>query len=77
MWTTLFCLCEQDYCATSSSTTLDKSRPVKVNDIMQVKIYLIHKPISGIKIDDTTAKIIAIVANSLERFASYSEADIE
>ena len=53
------------------------SRAVKVKDIIQVKIYLIHKLIKGIKIEDTTATIIAMAANSLERFASYSEADIE
>lgn len=48
-----------------------------MKDIIQVKIYLIHKLIKGIKIEDTTATIIAMEANSLERFASYSEADIE
>ena len=61
----------------SDPTKYKVSRAVKVKDIIQVKIYLNHKPIIGIKIDDTTATIIAMAANSLERFASYSEADIE
>ena len=61
----------------SLHTPLFISQSVKVKDIIQVKIYLIHKLIKGIKIEDTTATIIAMEANSLERFASYSEADIE